>query len=345
MIRRLWLLTCAMVMALLAGCLHSQWSDRPGPGSAPKKEGIVTAQAAGDGTINQQTQGFEAPPREPDVRPAPIEPARVEITPAELPSRPAQPPPRPRVFPLSLEKIPPPDPPAVAALRCLLKKHVAEASVLLQGYDRGRQELLRGLLPLAARVAAADYEHASPQEKAALLEQMMALVQLLRSQAPLVLDHLCLCEEIQGFGAYRPLPPDHVFQPCLHPRFGEHMRVYVEVRNFNSQPCAGGWYQTRLKPTVEILDFHKRVVHRIEPRSRSELTLTRTPRQDYYINIQFNLPPNMPQGPYTLRVQVRDEAQRFNDPSTPRIAVGSLDFQVGKGCPIGPRANRTLPPR
>src|SRR5205807_2620336 len=61
------------------------------------------------------------------------------------------------------------DPPLVAALRCYLDRRPGDAIKWLERYERPNQDLLVGLLPLAARLTEGNLEKATPEEAAAML--------------------------------------------------------------------------------------------------------------------------------------------------------------------------------
>ena len=256
--------------------------------------------------VRQDVKTPEPPPQPPP-----------EVKPASAAEPAPPPPPAPR----------PPDAPLVAALRCVLEKHPAEAMPLLSRYDKADQDLLLALLPLAARIGEGELERISPEEMAAILDQLHALTLALRPRAALALDKMCFCRQINNFGQYEPLPPDHPFQAGGGDRPGERVQVYVEVKNFTSRQC-GQAYETALWSELEILNAQKQQewVWR-----RREVVRSQSPWQDYFINFQFNVP-RLPQGLYTLRVTVRDEAAPAG--AAPRTATGSLDFQVAVGATV-----------
>jgi hypothetical protein len=245
----------------------------------------------------------EPPPPPPELKPA------AAVTPAPAP-------------------LPPPEAPLVAALRCVLEKHPAEAVSLLQRYDKADQELLLALLPLAARIGEGELERISPEEMAAILDRLHALILALRPRAALTLDKTCFCRQIDNFGRYEPLPPDHLFQAGGADRPGEFVQVYVEVKNVTSRP-RGPFYETALSSTLEIFNAQKERVWLCRP---AAVERSQSPRQDYFINFQFAVP-RLPQGLYTLRITVRDDAAPAGG-RTPRTASCSLDFQVAVGAAV-----------
>jgi hypothetical protein len=215
----------------------------------------------------------------------------------------------------------------VAALRCLLERRPSEAFELLNGYDAASRDALRTLLPLVALVGGeGGLEHASPQEAAALLDQLRRLEAALRPHAALTLDKLCFCRTIKGFGKFVVRPGDQAFLTAAEDRPGDHVEVYVEVRNFTSR-LDGDAYWLALAGRLEIHDFNGHVIWQRDIPMRDWSHSLRT---DYFINVQFHLPPGMPEGRYTLSVEVKD----MLDPALasggePRSAKRSLDFAVG----------------
>ncbi len=211
----------------------------------------------------------------------------------------------------------PQDPPVVAALRDLLQNRSPDALTRLQAYDGASRELLLTMLPLTERIGDGGLEHASPQETAVLLDQVRQMETVLQPRAALTLDKVCFCRQIKGFGDCQPWPADHVFQPETDERRGERIQVYAEVRNFTNRP-RGLLYETWLAGVVEIRDFHKDLVSRIDFPAAVEYR--QTPRQDYLVNFQFQLP-KMPPGRYTLHVVVKDMLAPPGSDAAPRTAA------------------------
>ena len=182
------------------------------------------------------------------------------------------------------------------------------------------------LLPLAARVGDGGLDHATPQETAVLLDQLRQLETVLRPRAALALDKVCFCRKINGFGDCEPWPENHVFQAGADDGRGERMQVYVEVRNFTSR-LRSATYETSLAGFVEVRDFKNGLVSRLD--FPPCVDHSQTPREDYFINFQFHLPPKMAEGRYTLHVLVKDVLDPATGDAAPRSASRSLDFSVG----------------
>jgi hypothetical protein len=142
------------------------------------------------------------------------------------------------------------------------------------------------------------------------------------------LEKVCFCRQIDNFGKYEPLPPDHPFRAGCGDRPGEFVQVYVELKNVTSRPC-GPVYETALSSTLEIFNAQKEQVWLWRP---AGVERSQSPRQDYFINFQFPMP-RLPQGLYTLRITVRDDAAPPGG-RAPRTATCSLDFQVAVGAAV-----------
>jgi hypothetical protein len=205
------------------------------------------------------------------------------------------------------------DPPLIAALRSFLDKHPAEAVRQLERYDKANQDLLLCLLPLAARLTEGNLADASPQEMTNLVNHLEGALPPLRARAELVLERMCFCAWIVGYGRYEPLPEGHAF------RVGEPVQVYVELQNVSSQ-LRGDAYVTQLASSVVIRDAAQRIVWRHDFGDRDYRDLSLTLRHDYFNNCRFCVP-DIPPGQYTLCIQVEDVP-------THRVARRALDFRV-----------------
>jgi hypothetical protein len=212
--------------------------------------------------------------------------------------------------------------PLVAAFRALLEKKPTEAMKLLEQHDQPNPELLQSLLVLTAHAGQGPLDRISPEELAALQEELQRVMRNLRSRAPLVLEKLSFCRTIEDFGVYEPLPREHSLQAGTDDQPGERVLVYGEVRNFGVQQH-GSLYETALASTLEIRDFQNQVVSRMD--IPTSLNRSRSPRQDYYLRIRFHIPPHLPPGRYTLWVQIRDLSQGRDHARTARQ---SLDLRV-----------------
>jgi hypothetical protein len=229
------------------------------------------------------------------------------VTPDPPPAGPANPPPggdKPPPVVSAVAK-PPPEHPLVLALRCFMEKRPAEALAQLQHYDKANQELLLCLLPLAVRLAGRSLDEASPQELNALLETLHSIEVPLRPRTELVIDKMCFCERIDGFGKYRPLEEGHLFQAPLSGRPGELVQVYVEVSNLESR-LRDGVYATQLASLAEIRPAAGgQPVWHHDFQDRDRVIQSRTLCHDFFNYYKFYVP-HIPPGTYKLSLQVID---------------------------------------
>jgi hypothetical protein len=205
------------------------------------------------------------------------------------------------------------EPPLVTALRCFLEKQPEEALEALSHYDKANQDLLLGLLPLAARLTEKDLVKANAEELAHVVNQLDSLLVPLRARATLTLDKMCFCRRIEKYGVYDPLPEGHWFH------MGEPVQVYVELQNVSSR-VEGDTYVSQLASSVEIHDPDNRIVWHQGFGDRDRRDVSHTLRHDYFNNYRFCVP-EIPPGQYTLWIRV-------DDVQTGRHAQRWLDFPV-----------------
>jgi hypothetical protein len=216
-----------------------------------------------------------------------------------------------------------PEEPLVAALRCFLDKRPAEAVDHLTACDKGNQEALLCLLPLAVRLSEGHLDQVGPQETGALLDELHSLELPLLRHAPLRIEKMCFCRSVNAFGLYEPLADGQaVFEAGSNGQSGGVIQVYAEVRNFTSA-SQGPYHVTRLVSWGEIRDYaHNKAVARIEFENRVDES--RSSRHDYFIKYIFRVPKDLPPGPYTLWICIQDALAQPARPPEKR----SLDFRV-----------------
>jgi hypothetical protein len=220
---------------------------------------------------------------------------------------------------------PPEDPNLVMALRSFLDKKPDEALDRLKAYDKGNQEMLLGLFPLAARLTEGSLARANTEEVENLVSSFDTLLAPLRARLPLTIGKLCYCSSFRSFGDYDPLPENHRF------RHGEPMQIYIELRNFHTQECKlpGGEdrYVIHLASSYAIVDDnppYNTVLKGTFLRDRQEGTNeSRTLRRDYCEIYSFPVPDALPPGPYNLVIKVEDRGC-----TPPRTVQQSLFFYV-----------------
>jgi len=211
--------------------------------------------------------------------------------------------------------------PVVEALHCILNGKHNEALTHLRNYDQSTQELFLRLLPPVAQLSRKSLDRLAPAEVAVLHEQLQSLVTTLRPRTELTIDCMCFCEWVKGYGVYRPLGKEHVFQASTPHRPGDLVQLYVELRNVASE-LRGGYFETRLTSTVEIHDARgeKKWPLRFDEK---EPFRTRTLLNDFFNVYSFHVP-DLPPGTYNLTVQIADETR----PELRRQTRRSLEFRV-----------------
>jgi hypothetical protein len=221
-----------------------------------------------------------------------------------------------------------PDAPSVQVLRSLLEHHPeGEVNEQLKPYDPATRDAMLLLLTSIAQLEqSGGVARLSPRDLAAWSDRLNTLTASLRGRTQLILERMCFCSYIKNFGDYAPLPTENTFfQP------GEVAHVYVQVRNFSNRR-EGDKYVTVLKGRLEIYDENNRNSPPITWCSPARADVSASPRQDYYINFRFQVPPTSPAGLYTMRISVEDWTDALPGSKTvpeSRIARRTLDFRVG----------------
>jgi hypothetical protein len=210
------------------------------------------------------------------------------------------------------------DPPLVTAMRCFMCKRPAEALNWLKRYDEPNQELIMRFFPLIVRIPERDLTRADVDKATSILEDLYNLFGY-PGEGDLAISKLCLCKHIKTFGDYEPFPEDHQFQPR------DLVWIYAEIRNFTCERRDMGngelFYETKLKTTARITNCDGTREWPLQFDRRYELDRSRSLRRDYWDNLSFNVPDNLPPGGYTLWLKVEDEP-------THRFKERTVDFQV-----------------
>ncbi len=209
------------------------------------------------------------------------------------------------------------------ALELMITDRPREAIKYLQIYDKDTQEIFLRLLPPLTLFVKKSLDEMSPQEIAIIDQQLQGFLQKIRPRSELQIARMCYCKRIRAFGAYDALPNNHTFLTGVENRPGELVQLYVELKNFVSEPTKDDDYVTKLSCTIELHDNNNRKVwsHSFD---RQETTHRRATRlTDFYSNYSFYVP-NLPAGTYQLTVQIVDETL----PEFRRIARRSLDFRA-----------------
>jgi hypothetical protein len=208
--------------------------------------------------------------------------------------------------------------PVERALHFLIDKHPEEAVMLINCYPRPTQDMLLVLLPALAQLSEGNLDKANPQEVANLLAQIDSARAALIQRAPLVLERLCYCRDLDHarFGFYQALPGDHPFRP------NEFVEVYGELRNFTSQrPPNAQHYEIHLKAVLEIRDSAGQLRWHLDVPDNGSAERSQSPRHDHFVGYRFYIPDYLRGGHYTLHVRVIDVP-------TKRTVERTLDLNV-----------------
>jgi hypothetical protein len=233
--------------------------------------------------------------------------------------------------------VPPLDPPIVQALAKACKLELA-------GQHAEGVQVLRdaGLHDLAARMLlACAVRGGGASSDAALLDTMLPDVKKLelelQARAPLTLNKACFCKRIHGFGLYDPLPEKDLptFLGGTDGRPGERVLLYLEVGNFQTVHTAVGdgtfLHETLLTGSLQIKPSglaRGRAPVAAEIKIPREVRPSRSPRQDYFMRLEFNVPPGLPPGTYTLEVKLEDETPPLERSAKMRQASRMLEFRL-----------------
>jgi hypothetical protein len=338
---RTWAMTTGLAAALLPGCLSGPAGSRKDATDKP----VLPAQGEVSGLQGQPKQ---SPYGQRELATQESTPADIQRT-AAGPTQPAPPPeanvlssqPQP-LQPLppltgssevaSIQQVtvapPPQEEPLLLALRLYRQQQPALALEQLRKYDPSTRKLLALLLPLAARVSDIPLAKARAQELAVTLNPIEALIQELRSKAALTIENPCFCRIIKTFGEYEPLPEEHAF------RYGDPVQVYLELHNLTTRRN-GPHHETILTKTVRIYDSQRLPAGGKHPpdvliQLPVQVHQSRIPHRDWYLNCSFYVPPNLPVGTYTLKIDIQDVTELPRGAKVPeeRKASRELTFHV-----------------
>jgi hypothetical protein len=189
--------------------------------------------------------------------------------------------------------------PLALALNAFLDNRPEEALQHLKAYGAKDQELVMLLLPILAEVERGGVT-CSPRKETvqAVLNSLRSADQELRVHAPLEMEKLSYCLDIEAFGVVQKRA-DNKF------RAGDYVYVYAELQNLVDRRGADGRYAVRLSSGLEIRATDGRAAHRFQPIANEPLH-SWSPRTDYFTRVGFQLPANLAPGLYSLRVRVTD---------------------------------------
>jgi hypothetical protein len=207
------------------------------------------------------------------------------------------------------------EPPLLHAVRCYLEKRPDDFRETIKSLDAAQRDVVQTLIPLLVHVGEGGLAKTDTREAAAAVDQLQALLWVLRPLAPLIMDKFCFCQQVTKFGQFRALESKPSF------RSGDMVDVYAEIRNVCSQRRRSdqGDFRTYLRSRLEIRAPSGEVVHVVMCGKPDE---TSTPQHDYFQHYRFQIP-DMPPGNYTLNLEA-------NDVPTGRKVKQKLEFQVSQ---------------
>lgn len=213
--------------------------------------------------------------------------------------------------------------PVAQALDWMLKGRHAEAIKCLSIYDDDKQEVLLRLLPICTQLVNKRIADLTTQEVGFVHKQLDGLRDSLLPRSELLITRMCFCKDVRGFGSYEKLPDSHQFLTGAQDRIGELVQLYIELKNFASEPTKDGQFVTKLSCSLELHDAAGKKIWS-KPFEGNETTLRRSARlHDFYSRYAFYVPA-IPAGTYKLTLRVADET----NPQSRRIAERSLVFQA-----------------
>jgi hypothetical protein len=124
----------------------------------------------------------------------------------------------------------------------------------------------------------------------------------LEDRAPLGVSNLRLCQKVNGFGSFDPLPVSTL-------RAGQSFLLYCELTGLRYQ-AQDKSYRCRLSSRIELVGATDGAKQWEESLGETE-DQCRSRRRDNYANYRITLPPTLPAGAYLLRlIQTDLVAQR-----------------------------------
>lgn len=118
--------------------------------------------------------------------------------------------------------------------------------------------------------------------------------------AMLQVRNVNFCRSIDGFGSYEGFDSS-TFTP------GQEVLIYCELENLTARESAGADYQvyeSELQASVEIYDSQRRVVKQWDYATVRDVGRNR--RLDFYVHFGCEIPSDLPDGDYFLRITVED---------------------------------------
>ena len=149
---------------------------------------------------------------------------------------------------------------AVLALQYMLEGRHPDAIKALAAYDADKQELLLRFMPVFVTLIKKRLDDMSSEEVAVLNKQLFRMIDQLRPRSELTISKMCYCKDVFGYGSYNALPDHHPFLAGTENRIGEKVQLYIELKNFASEPTKDGEFLTKLSCMLELHDAAEKKV-------------------------------------------------------------------------------------
>lgn len=147
------------------------------------------------------------------------------------------------------------------------------------------------------------------------LEAAEHLRTLLAQRSSVTISKVALVTSVQSFGVYQEVPPRFPAGKSVH------VFLYTEVANFRSEPTGDGRLKTMLSENVEIFDADGNVIWQQSHPEIQDVVLT--PRRDFFIPLEIKLPPDTPEGHYTLKIKIEDKVGLTTDQRRMALTIGN----------------------
>lgn len=156
------------------------------------------------------------------------------------------------------------------------------------------------------------------------LEAVEEMRGLLRAKADLRIPVISLCTRVEGFGVYEPIDP-----PEFPANTQNQAILYVEVDNFQVDHTPRGQYRTLMAMRTTLIAQDGSEVWSSYDDNIEDLV--RRPRKDFYLVKDLAIPPVLPAGSYTLKVEIEDKlAGKTNSGSVGVKLAARSESQPGR---------------
>jgi hypothetical protein len=195
------------------------------------------------------------------------------------------------------------DPTVVSVLRAMLDNRPDRAMEAIQRCPPNNQKLLLILMSMISDLGGGKVDVTDPVSAEHLDDLIRSAHLELRPHLPLKIEKMFFCRDIKSFGNYEPLPPRYEFRAGGGDHCGEMVQVYLELRNFPVR-TQGDMFESTLASKIEIRDGQDQPVFRHDEQAR--VFRSRSPRSDMFFKYQFEVPPHLPPGTYSLSIEIDD---------------------------------------